>query len=114
MPTSRSEKTYEVFRGSGVPIKSWTLGVPFEPEARAQLERVAELPFIHKWVAAMPDVHHGKGATVGSVIPTQGAIIPQPMSTPTAAGMMAPCVGITLPTVAPLPRCTSGMAATHW
>jgi hypothetical protein len=41
------------------------------------------------------------------------AIIPQPMSTPTAAGMIAPFVGTTLPTVAPLPRCTSGIAATH-
>jgi hypothetical protein len=41
------------------------------------------------------------------------AIMPQPMSTPTAAGMMALWVAMTLPTVAPLPRCTSGMAATH-
>ncbi len=40
------------------------------------------------------------------------AIMPQPMSTPTAAGMMAPLVGITEPTVAPMPQCTSGMAAT--
>src|SRR5208283_3850892 len=41
------------------------------------------------------------------------AIMPQPMSTPTAAGMIAPLVGITLPTVAPMPQCTSGIAATH-
>ena len=41
------------------------------------------------------------------------AIMPQPMSTPTAAGMIAPRVGITLPTVAPIPQCTSGIAATH-
>ena len=41
------------------------------------------------------------------------AIMPQPMSTPTAAGMIAPLVGITLPTVAPIPQCTSGIAATH-
>ena len=40
------------------------------------------------------------------------AIMPQPMSTPTAAGTMAPLVAITEPTVAPRPRCTSGMAAT--
>ena len=39
--------------------------------------------------------------------------MPQPMSTPTAAGMMAPLVGITLPTVAPIPQCTSGIAAIH-
>jgi tRNA-splicing ligase RtcB (3'-phosphate/5'-hydroxy nucleic acid ligase) len=37
---------------------------------------VAQLPFIYKWVAAMPDVHWGMGATIGSVIPTRGAIIP--------------------------------------
>jgi hypothetical protein len=42
------------------------------------------------------------------------AIMPQPMSTPTAAGMMARSVGITEPTVAPMPRCTSGIAATWW
>jgi tRNA-splicing ligase RtcB len=89
MAPSSSEKNYEVFRGSGVPIKSWTQGVPFEPEARAQLERVAELPFIHKWVAAMPDVHHGKGATVGSVIPTHGAIIPAAVGVDIGCGMIA-------------------------
>jgi hypothetical protein len=41
------------------------------------------------------------------------AIIPQPMSTPTAAGITAPTVGITLPTVAPIPKCTSGIATTQ-
>jgi len=41
------------------------------------------------------------------------AIIPQPMSTPTAAGTIASRVGMTLPTVAPIPQCTSGIAATH-
>jgi len=60
----------------GAPIKAWTVGVQFEAEAEAQLRRVAELPFIHKWVAVMPDVHAGIGATVGSVIATKGAIIP--------------------------------------
>ena len=42
------------------------------------------------------------------------AIIPQPMSTPTAAGITAPTVGMTLPTVAPMPQWTSGITATHW
>src|SRR5687768_9538491 len=66
-PPAMSEKTYEVFGpADGRPIKSWTVGVPFESQAREQLERIASLPFIHKWVAAMPDVHQGKGATVGS------------------------------------------------
>lgn len=89
MATMSSEKNYEVFRGSGVPIKAWTRGVPFEAEARAQLERVAELPFIHKWVAAMPDVHHGIGATVGSVVPTRGAIIPAAVGVDIGCGMIA-------------------------
>ncbi len=73
----------------GVPIKSWTNGVPFEDAARAQLVNIASLPFIHKWVAAMPDVHHGKGATVGSVIATTGAIIPAAVGVDIGCGMMA-------------------------
>ena len=62
--------------GQNVPIKAWVNGVQMEPEALDQLENVASLPFIHKHVAVMPDVHAGYGATVGSVIPTVGAIIP--------------------------------------
>jgi len=54
--------------GVGVPVKAWTRGVPFEDGARKQVMNVASLPFIHKWVAVMPDVHAGKGATIGSVI----------------------------------------------
>lgn len=66
---------FEVYKG-GVPIKAWTKGVPVESEALTQLKNVASLPFIHKHIAVMPDVHFGMGATVGSVIPTKGAIIP--------------------------------------
>ncbi|WP_020409879.1 RtcB family protein [Hahella ganghwensis] len=73
----------------GVPVKSWTVGVPFEPEARQQLKNIASLPFVHKWVAAMPDVHLGKGATIGSVIPTSGAIIPAAVGVDIGCGMMA-------------------------
>src|SRR5438046_5036042 len=70
------DKSYNVIATEkGVPIKAWTKGVPLEDQARAQLLNVAQLPFIFKWVAAMPDVHWGIGATVGSVIPTKGAII---------------------------------------
>jgi tRNA-splicing ligase RtcB len=50
---------------------------------------VAQLPFIYKWVAAMPDVHYGIGATVGSVIPTKGAIIPAAVGVDIGCGMMA-------------------------
>jgi tRNA-splicing ligase RtcB len=73
----------------GVPIRAWTIGVPFEAEARAQVERIARLPFIHHHVAVMPDVHLGKGATVGSVIATKGAIIPAAVGVDIGCGMMA-------------------------
>jgi tRNA-splicing ligase RtcB len=74
---------------NGAPIKAWTVGVPFEAEAEAQLRRVAALPFIHKWVAVMPDVHAGIGATVGSVVATKGAIIPAAVGVDIGCGMMA-------------------------
>jgi tRNA-splicing ligase RtcB len=85
-----SESSYEVMHvEGGVPVKSWTRGVPFEDEARQQLRNVASLPFIHRWVAAMPDVHWGIGATVGSVIPTVGAVIPAAVGVDIGCGMMA-------------------------
>jgi tRNA-splicing ligase RtcB (3'-phosphate/5'-hydroxy nucleic acid ligase) len=74
---------------AGKPIKAWTQGVPFEAEAEAQLRRVASLPFIHKWVAVMPDVHAGIGATVGSVVATKGAIIPAAVGVDIGCGMIA-------------------------
>ena len=73
----------------GVPIKAWTKGVQLEEAAEKQLRNVAQLPFIYKWVAAMPDVHWGIGATVGSVIPTKGAIIPAAVGVDIGCGMMA-------------------------
>lgn len=85
-----SEKNYEIIKGEqGVPIKSWTKGVLVEDAAKKQLLNVAQLPFIHKWVAAMPDVHWGVGATVGSVIPTRSAIIPAAVGVDIGCGMMA-------------------------
>jgi tRNA-splicing ligase RtcB len=74
---------------NAVPIKAWTKGVALEDQARQQLLNVAKLPFIFKWVAAMPDVHWGIGATVGSVIPTKGAIIPAAVGVDIGCGMMA-------------------------
>ena len=82
--------THEVLQGhEGVPIKAWTVGVPFEADARTQVERIAGMPFIHQWVAVMPDVHRGIGATVGSVIPTRGAVIPAAVGVDIGCGMMA-------------------------
>src|ERR1700687_3529050 len=84
------EKNYNVLTTeNGVPIKAWTKGVSLEDQARKQLLNVAQLPFIFKWVAAMPDVHWGIGATVGSVIPTKGAIIPAAVGVDIGCGMMA-------------------------
>ncbi len=85
-----SESNYNVIAGeTGVPVKAWTKGVPVEDAARKQLLNVAQLPFVHKWIAAMPDVHWGVGATVGSVIPTKGAIIPAAVGVDIGCGMMA-------------------------
>src|SRR6266496_2581442 len=85
-----TETTYNVLKpDKGAPIKAWTKGVPLEDAARQQLLNVAQLPFIYKWVAAMPDVHWGIGATVGSVIPTKGAIIPAAVGVDIGCGMMA-------------------------
>ncbi len=83
-------KNIEVFQGAdrGL-VKAWTVGVPFEEEARDQVKRAASMPFIHKWIAIMPDVHAGIGATVGSVIPTRGAIIPAAVGVDIGCGMMA-------------------------
>lgn len=60
----------------GVPIKAWVEGVPVEDDAKKQLQNIAKLPVVWPHVAVMPDVHLGIGATVGSVVPTRGAIIP--------------------------------------
>lgn len=80
---------YEVLDGGSVPVKMWTRGVPVEDSARQQLVNVSKMPFIHKWVAAMPDVHWGMGATIGSVIPTLGAVIPAAVGVDLGCGMMA-------------------------
>jgi len=85
-----SETNYNVINaGDGAFIKAWTKGVPVEEDAKEQLRRVARMPFVHRWVAVMPDVHSGKGATVGSVIPTDGAIIPAAVGVDIGCGMVA-------------------------
>ena len=82
--------TFEVFEtAAGGRIKAWVKGVPLEDAARDQLENVAGLPFVHSHLAVMPDVHFGRGATVGSVIPTRGAIIPAAVGVDIGCGMMA-------------------------
>jgi tRNA-splicing ligase RtcB len=73
----------------GRPVKMWTRGVPVEPEAKEQLANTAKMPFIYKHLAVMPDVHLGKGSTIGSVIPTLGAVIPAAVGVDIGCGMMA-------------------------
>ena len=80
---------YKLIQEKGVPIKAWIEGVPLEDAARQQLINVASLPFIHHHVAAMPDVHWGMGATVGSVIATKGAIVPAAVGVDIGCGMVA-------------------------
>jgi hypothetical protein len=60
-----------------------------EPEARKQIENTASMPFIYKHVAVMPDCHFGKGATVGTVLATRGAIIPAAVGVDIGCGMVA-------------------------
>ena len=73
----------------GRPVKMWTQGVPVEEAARKQLANMARMPFVHGHVAVMPDVHVGIGATVGSGVATQGAIIPAAVGVDLGCGMIA-------------------------
>ena len=77
----------QVLTESRVPVKVYTDEI--EGSARQQLLNVATLPFVHHHVAAMPDVHTGIGATVGSVIATHRAIIPAAVGVDIGCGMMA-------------------------
>jgi tRNA-splicing ligase RtcB len=70
-------------------IKGWTKGVPVEDQALEQAKLCAQMPFIFKWIALMPDVHAGMGSTVGSVIPTQGAVMPSAVGVDIGCGMQA-------------------------
>jgi tRNA-splicing ligase RtcB len=60
-----------------------------EPQAKQQLQNIAEMPFVFHHVAVMPDCHLGKGATVGSVIATKGAVIPAAVGVDVGCGMVA-------------------------
>ncbi len=84
------ERNFDVMASDhGAPIKMWTRGVPVEDKAREQLNKTAQMPFIFKHLAVMPDVHVGIGSTVGSVIPTKDAIIPAAVGVDIGCGMMA-------------------------
>ena len=83
-------ETYELMNvEGGCHLKMWTRGVFVDEAAKKQLENIARMPFVHSHLAVMPDVHVGKGATVGSVIATQGAIIPAAVGVDIGCGMKA-------------------------
>lgn len=79
----------ELILENSAPVKMWTNGVPVDPKAVVQLQNTAKIPFIFKHLAVMPDVHVGKGSTIGSVIPTKGAIIPAAVGVDIGCGMIA-------------------------
>ncbi len=80
---------FEELPSDGRPIRAWTRGVPVADNALAQLQNVARLPFVEPHLAVMPDVHWGIGATIGSVIPTVGAIVPAAVGVDIGCGMCA-------------------------
>ena len=85
-----SEPNYDTVETPGsVPVKMWTRGVPVEDAAKAQIANIARMSIVGPHVAVMPDVHFGIGATVGSVIPTRGAIIPAAVGVDLGCGMQA-------------------------
>jgi tRNA-splicing ligase RtcB (3'-phosphate/5'-hydroxy nucleic acid ligase) len=80
--------SYVEMPGAKVPIRMWTDPTTVEEGALQQLRNVATLPWI-KGLAVMPDVHYGKGATVGSVIAMQGAVCPAAVGVDIGCGMSA-------------------------
>ncbi len=85
-----SAEHYETMQvEGGAHVKMWTRGVPVDAKAKEQLANTARMPFIFHHLAAMPDVHLGIGATVGSVVATKGAIIPAAVGVDIGCGMIA-------------------------
>lgn len=83
----------QVITTKRVPVKIWTDDI--DERSKQQLANIASLPFIHRHVAAMPDVHLGIGATIGSVIATHKAIIPAAVGVDIGCGMVACRLSIT-------------------
>lgn len=76
-----------ILNTTGIPVKIYTQDI--DQESIVQLKKMSQLQFIHHHIAVMPDVHVGKGATVGSVIPTKNAIIPAAVGVDIGCGMNA-------------------------
>lgn len=75
--------------GYKVPVKMWNSHVPMESGVFDQAGNVAQMPFVFKHVALMPDAHVGIGATVGSVVATKGALVPSICGVDLGCGMCA-------------------------
>lgn len=73
----------------GVQVFLWNQGVDIQEEAIEQLRNLAKMPFVYRHVAAMPDTHWGRGATVGSVFASEGAVIPAAVGVDIGCGMIA-------------------------
>ncbi|CAM3072184.1 RtcB family protein [Vibrio neptunius] len=83
-------RNYNVIENEGrATIKAWTKGVPFDDKAQEQLNNIAGMSLVHSHIAVMPDVHLGKGATIGSVIPSVDAVIPAAVGVDIGCGMLA-------------------------
>ncbi len=95
MANPSQQANYNVMQDGGHLIKLWTKGVPIDEHSKSQLLETAQMPFIYKWLAVMPDVHYGLGATIGSVIPTRGAVIPAAVGVDIGCGMMATRTSLT-------------------
>ncbi|MFE0154082.1 RtcB family protein [Nonomuraea sp. NPDC059007] len=80
--------TYNEVTGTRRPIRMWAEPESVDPQAMQQLRNVANLEWVHG-VAVMPDVHHGKGATVGSVVAMKGAVSPAAVGVDIGCGMTA-------------------------
>ncbi len=95
---SKREMNFVEYQTSGVPVRAWVkdVGEP-EPGAMQQLHNVANLPVVFHHVAAMPDVHQGYGATIGTVIATKDAVIPSAVGVDIGCGMCAAPLGISAP-----------------
>src|SRR3954468_22059582 len=93
-------------KSDGVPIKLWTQANEVEPAAINQLKNIASLPWCFHHVSAMPDVHLGKGATVGSVVAMRGAVAPAAVGVDIGCGMAAQRTNLT---ASDLPESLSGL-----
>ncbi len=90
-------------KGEGKEILIWTDDV--DEVSTTQLINVAKLPFIYRHVSAMPDVHAGMGATIGSVIATEGAVIPAAVGVDIGCGMLSVKTSLRLSDSSPQALC---------